>query len=362
MSIASEKLNHSDRSMAAPGDVILVTGGTGFIGRWVVAKLLDEGFRNIRLLTRPGTDASVIERTTGRLAGSRVELVRGNLLNAADCARAARGVSVVYHLAAGTGEKSYAAAYLNSVVSTRNLLEACAGQPSLRRFVSISSFAVYSNRNKPRGQLLDETCPVEEQPVLRGEAYCYAKIKQDELVAEYGKRLGIPYVILRPGAVYGPGKDGITGRVGVSPLGFFAHLGGGNRIPFTYVENCADAIVLAGLREGAEGEVFNIVDDDLPTSRAFIRQYKRQARPLRSVYIPGFMSYLICWMWEKYAYWSEGQLPMSYNTRAWHAYWKNTRYTNDKLKRKLGWTPKVSTEDGMSRFFASCRSNGGSHA
>src|SRR5438874_10347596 len=48
-----------------------------------------------------------------------------------------------------------------------------------------------------------------------------------------------------------------------------------NTIPLTYVDNCADAIVLAGLKPGVDGEVFNVVDDDLPSSRRFLRLYKQ---------------------------------------------------------------------------------------
>ena len=58
-------------------------------------------------------------------------------------------------------------------------------------------------------------------------------------------------------------------------FGIFLHLGGSNPIPFTYVDNCADAIVLAGLTPGVDGEVFNVVDDNLPTSRQFLRLYKQ---------------------------------------------------------------------------------------
>src|SRR5205807_994577 len=83
--------------------------------------------------------------------------------------------------------------------------------------------------------------------------YCYAKVKQDELVTDYGKKFGIPYVIVRPGSVYGPGKEQITGRVGIGTFGVFLHLGGSNTIPLTYVDNCVDAIVLAGLKKGVEG-------------------------------------------------------------------------------------------------------------
>ncbi len=170
---------------------------------------------------------------------------------------------------------------MNSVVATRNLLEATRQHGSLRRFVNISSFAVYSNRNNPRGAILDESAPLEERPERRGEAYCFAKVRQDQIVEEYGRKHGIPYVLLRPGVVYGPGKNAITGRVGRDTFGFFLHMGGPNEIPFTYVDNCAEAIVLAGLVPGVDGEVFNIVDDDLPSSRSFLQSYKREVRSFK---------------------------------------------------------------------------------
>ena len=117
---------------------------------------------------------------------------------------------------------------MNSVVTTRNLLEAALRHKCLRRFVNISSFAVYTQHGKARWRLLDESCPVETHPELRGDAYCFAKVKQDEIVTEYGKKFGIPYVIVRPGHVYGPGNEAITGRVGIGTFGVFLHLGGSN--------------------------------------------------------------------------------------------------------------------------------------
>jgi nucleoside-diphosphate-sugar epimerase len=286
---------------------------------------------------------------------ARIDLVTGNLLSREDCLAATENVAVIFHLAAGTGESSFPGAYMNSVVTTRNLLEMSLRHQCLRRFVSISSFSVYTNTGKPHGRLLDESCPVEKSPQLRGDAYCYAKVKQDEIVTEYCSNFNIPHVIIRPGFVYGPDSKGITGRVGISTFGVFLHLGGSNRIPFTYVDNCAEAIVLAGLKEGTDGEVFNIVDDDLPSSRQFLRLYKRNVRKFNSLYVPHALSYTLCYLWERYSVWSEGQLPPSFNRKIWHAFWKKTHYSNEKLKTHVGWAPKVPMAEGLRRYFESCR-------
>jgi len=343
-------------------DLILITGATGFIGSRLVGTLLDLGFTNLRCLARPFSNAKVIEALNSRNSqGAQVELVRGNLLSREDCDAAASGAKVIFHLAASRGEKSFPDAFMNSVVTTRNLLEASLHHNCMKRFVNVSSFSVYSNNLKASGRVLDESCPMETRPELRGEAYCFAKVKQDEILAEYGKKYGLPYVIVRPGYVIGPDKSAITGRVGIDSFGFFLHLGGPNKIPFTYVDNCADAIALAGLKKGVEGEVFNVVDDNLPTSRRYLREYKRNVRPFRSLYIPHGLSYALCYLWERYCDWSQDQLPRAFNRKRWHAYWKRTRYSNEKAKNRLGWAPRVPMEEAFRRHFQGSRT-GTSHA
>jgi nucleoside-diphosphate-sugar epimerase len=336
-------------------DPILITGGTGFIGSRLVGSLLDRGFYKLRCFARPSSDTAGVKALALRHPGAQVEVLTGNLLSREDCRAATKDATVIFHLAAGTGQSYFADAFMNSVVTTRNLLEAAHQTQCLRRFVGVSSFAVYSNRMKAPRRLLDEASPLEEHPELRGDAYCFAKAKQEQLVREYCEKLAIPHVIVRPGYVYGPGKQVHTDRVGIDTFGIFLHLGGSNTIPFTYVDNCAEAIALAGLRRGVDGDVFNIVDDDLPSSRQFLRLYKRNVKHFMSFYVPHSLSYALCYLWEWYSRWSEEQLPPAFNRRRWHAYWKKTRYSNQKVKTRLGWIPGVSTADGLRRYFESCR-------
>jgi nucleoside-diphosphate-sugar epimerase len=337
--------------VASPGDRILVTGAAGFIGPRVIESLLQRGFRNIGCVARPSSKLSRI-KPIARPAGAQIEVLEGNLLSRADCEAACKDVAVIFHLAAALTAKSFPDAYMNSVVTTRNLLEASVRHARLRRFVLVSSICVYTNRQK--GCLLDESCPIDEHPETRGEAYCFAKVKQEQIVAEFAKQFGLPYVVVRPGSVYGPGQSGVTGRVGISTFGPFLHLGGSNTIPFSYVNNCADAIVLAGLVKGIDGEAFNVVDDNLPTSRQFLHRYKQNAGYFKSIYVPRVVSYSFCYLWEKYSEWSEGQLPPAFNRGQWYANWKKTRYSNEKVKAMLGWKPRVSTDEGLQLYFDSC--------
>lgn len=311
---------------------------------------MNYGFKNIGCLVRPSSNLGALNNASEQQRGAKIEVMKGNLLSQEDCDRIAEGALVIYHLAAGRGEKSYPSAFLNSAVTTRNLLRGASRGGVLRRFVNVSSFAVYSNEKLRRGGLLDESCEVEAHPEARGEAYCYAKVKQEEILLENCRKYAFPYVILRPGVVYGPGNKGIHGRVGIGTFGVFFHLGGKNKIPLAYVDNCAEAILLAGIKEGIDGEVFNIVDDNLPTSRAFLRMYKKNVRNFRSLYVPYRVFYLFCYLWEKYSKWSEQQLPAAFNRNLCSTYWKGNQYSNEKAKKMLGWKPKVEFEEGAKRY------------
>ena len=341
--------------IASPGDRILVTGSNGFIGAKVVETLLEYGFANLRCFVRPSSRLVRLKKLVSRFPGKDVELVTGNLLSESDCRKAVEGVSVIYHLAAGM-EKSFAGAFMNSALATRHLMDAFLQFGEPKRFVNISSFAVYSNLGLRRGALLDENCPLEDAPQKRFDAYGFGKLKQEELVKEYGEKHRLPYVILRPGYVFGPGKTELNGRVGINTFGFLIQVRGSNALPLTFVDNCAEAIVLAGLTAGIDGEVFNVVDDDLLTSRQFLKKYRKKVSGF-SVRIPYSVAYALSLLWEKYSKWSKGQLPPVFNRRRCAAEWKGNRYSNEKLHDRLGWKPRVNMEDAMASFLGQFESN-----
>ena len=86
--------------------------------------------------------------------------------------------------------------------------------------------------------------------------------------------------------------------------------------------------------------------------------YKTNVENIRSIYLPKAISYSLFSVLGILLKVLRRGSPSRYNARRWSAYWKGNTYTNEKLKRLLGWTPRVSMEEGLSRYFAYCRNVG----
>jgi nucleoside-diphosphate-sugar epimerase len=327
---------------------VLVTGSTGFLGQRVVRGLANAG-RPIRALVRPGTDPHVLDACLSGSPDSRVEMAYASFSDLEGLRRAVDGVDVILHVAAAkTG--SAASQVANNVVGSENLLKA-AVEAHTQRFVLVSSFAVIGTSELPRASLVDESVEMERYPERR-DPYSFAKQRQEMLAWKYHREFGLPLVVVRPGAVFGPGQNFLVSRIGVSLFGWFLHLGGGSIVPLTYVDNCADAVTQAGLVPGIEGEVFCIVDDDLPTSRQLLRRYRRLVAPVRFVPVPFVLLRQLARLNVWYSRRTNGHLPAVFTPYKIDGMWKGQRYSNAKAKRLLQWAPRIPMEEALSATFS----------
>ena len=338
---------------------IVVTGAGGFLGGALVERLLAHGVREVGVVTRPGGKRARLDEAASRYPSSRLRFIEANVIAPADARKAVEGADVVYHLAAAM-KGAPADMYLNGVVGTKTLLEAIAAGKRKTRVVLVSSFGVYGVADQGRGALVNEDTPLESHPERR-DVYSQVKLRQEQLARELAPKLGLDLVVLRPGVIYGPGGSAFSSRVGLNLFGVFLSLGGSNLLPLSYVDNCAEAIVVAGQAPGAAGQAYNVNDDDLPTCADYLREYKKQVTPVRSVPVPYPVLKMLSVGVERYHRWSKGQLPAIFTPYKSATMWGGNQFDNSKIKT-VGWKQLVPTEEGMRRTFEWLRSQlGASH-
>jgi nucleoside-diphosphate-sugar epimerase/peptidoglycan/xylan/chitin deacetylase (PgdA/CDA1 family) len=330
---------------------ILVTGAAGFLGRSLIERLLADGYSNIRCSVRRGVDISKLDALVEQHPHIRLDYCVGDLKYREDAARAVDGVKLIFHLAAG--KKGTAAdLFLNSVVASRNLLDAVADRKPMR-IVLVSSFGVYGVAGLGRGAWVNEQTVLEPHPERR-DHYSYSKLRQEQLFWEYQQRNGFELVVLRPGVIYGSNGAHFSNRVGLTIAKCQLHFGGNNLLPLSYVDNCAEAVVVAGIHPCAAGQAYNVHDDDLPTCRQYLRAYRKNVSNIRSISIPYFGVQLLSSLVAKYNRYSKGQLPAILTPYKAASQWGGNRFDNSKL-RSIGWKQLVSTAEGLRRSFAAFR-------
>ncbi|MBC7791197.1 MAG: NAD(P)-dependent oxidoreductase [Anaerolineae bacterium] len=323
---------------------VLVTGGSGFIGRCVVAEARRRG-HTVRILTRSLTH----EPTDG---GGGVEVVQHDLRQRDGLTSALGGMDAVVHCAAsltGGAEEQRDV----TVEGTRNLLSAMR-EAEVRHIVGLSTLAVYDYQRIAAGAPLDETSPLEEDFDKRG-PYIGAKRQQEELIRRDAISNGWRWTLVRPGIVFGRDRT------------WFHHLGmqlsatrwiclaKDSVLPITYVENCAEAIVLALDSDAAGGETLNIVDDDLPSRGHYIEELARHTQPT-----PKILS--VPWdlldaasrsaSWVNNLLGGRAPLPDLLRSPSLHARCKPLYYPNKRAKSVLGWKPRLDWLQAMQRTFA----------
>jgi len=332
---------------------VLVTGAAGFLGKALIERLLVHGYTDIRCNVRRRADIPKLEALLGRYTHIRLEYCVGNLRYREDAARAVADVQLIFHLAAG--KKGTAAdLFLDSVVASRNLLDAVADRKPMR-IVLISSFGVYGVAGLVRGALVNEQTILEPHPEWR-DHYSYAKLRQEQLFREYQLRNGFELVVLRPGVIYGPDGGHFSNRVGLTIGNWQLHFGGRNSLPLSYVDNCAEAVVVAGSHQFVAGQTYNVHDNDLPTCREYLRAHKKYVSNIRPISVPYFGVRLLATLVAKYHLYSKGQLPAILTPYKAASLWGGNRFDNSKL-RSIGWKQLVPTAEGLQRSFTAFRTS-----
>ncbi len=243
------------------GKRVLVTGGTGFIGGCLVERLVLDCKAHVRVLVRNFSHAAGIARFP-------VEMVRGDITNAEDVARAIQGCEIVFHCAYGpfgTEEQQRR----TNIEGTRSVLEGAA-QHKVDRVVHLSTLMVYGI---PKAGDFDETAPRQRLDLV----YADSKLDAEKLAFEYYEKRAVPVCVIQPTSVYGPYSTWHTAAIlqNLKAERVILIDGGEGACNPVYVDDVVSAMLLAATQQSAVGEAFLISGEHAITWRNFYEEYQR---------------------------------------------------------------------------------------
>ena len=316
---------------------VLVTGATGFLGKYVVDELVEHGYQ-VRAFGRN----SKVGRS---LENSSVSFFQGDLTKADDVLEACKGMDLVVHAGAlstvwGPWEDFYQA----NVLGTKYVLEACR-QTGIQRLVYVSSPSIYA---APKDQLAIKESDAPEENNLNN--YIRSKLASEKLFNDYPD---VPSIILRPRGLFGIGDTSILPRViNLSQKLGIPLIGDGRQLmDMTCVENVALAIRLAIEASEAKGEVYNITNGEPRAFRDLLEEsltglgYPIKYRKLPAALLSGIASSLE-FLYKTLNLKGEPALTL-------YTYYL-LRYSQtldiSKAEKDLGYHPKISISEGIEQY------------
>jgi nucleoside-diphosphate-sugar epimerase len=314
---------------------ILITGGNGLLGRHLVSALLDRG-DSPRVLALPGEDADWLERWG-------VAVHRGDIRRSETLAEPIRGVDAVMHLAGMMGVwrpvEDYHAV---NVTGTENVCRAALTEGA--RVVHVSSWTVYGLALR---RPADERCPIapfaDPYPITKalGDMAVQRMIVEDQL----------PAVIIRPGTFFGPGDHLHFGRMADRlRAGKGVIVGSGdNALPFVYVTDVVQGLLLALDHDHALGQAYNITNDRPLTQRQLLYAIAdevggsrpRLRLPYHALYAAGCAAERLATLTRSW------RRPPAVTRLGVKLFGTDNRHGVHKARRELGYTPRVAIQDGI---------------
>ena len=316
---------------------VLVTGATGFLGKYVVEELVEHGYQ-VRAFGR--------NRAIGQsLVNASVTFIQGDLTNQEDLTKACQEMDMVVHAGAlSTVWGPWEDFYQTNVLGTKYVLEACR-EANIERLVYVSSPSIYA---APRDQLGIKESDAPQENRLNN--YIRSKLASEKLFKDYPD---VSSVILRPRGLFGIGDTSILPRVlNLSQKIGIPLIGDGRQLmDMTCVENVALAIRLALETPQAAGEVYNITNGEPRVFRDLIEETLRGlGYPIRYRKIP---APLVCAI--------SSSLEFIYKSLKLKGEPALTRYTYyllrysqtldiSKAERDLGYRPKITISEGIEQY------------
>ncbi len=321
-----------------------VTGSTGLVGSHLVECLLEQG-HEVRALARKTSDLSHL-KTTG------AEIVIGDVKDYDSLKPLVQGIDIVFHTAAkvmpGWGKWEEFESCI--VKGTENMLNASI-EAGVSRFLYFSSEDVY-------GEGLFGETPADESTPAEVEFtpytyYCYAKLLADRMAREYHEQGKIAVTVVRLCGVYGPRDRLLTDRFyGLIKSPIVIWPGKSNpRTTLAYAADVAQCAILAATSYKAIGEVYNVAPPEEQRwgdfadaiARALGNSNRRWSIPMRPVYAAA----LLMELWGRLWHLKEPPFLTRADLRLFE---KGIYLGGSKVRKELGWEPKVSLDEGTRRY------------
>jgi nucleoside-diphosphate-sugar epimerase len=240
---------------------VLVTGANGFVGRAVIAELLRRGHEVTAAVRTPGGGEAI---TSARIVAA------GEIDERTDWSEALRGNDVVLHLAAHVHVLDRTAAgdfdrFRQVNVAGTERLATAAADAGVQRFVFLSTAKLF---DESKGRPFRESDPPHPEP-----GYPQSKWEAEERLQAIGTARRMPYTILRPPLVYGPGvKANFLQLLGIVRRGIPLPFGAvQNRRSMIYIGNLVDAIVVAAESDEVRNRTFFVADTETWSIRELVR-------------------------------------------------------------------------------------------
>jgi dihydroflavonol-4-reductase len=310
---------------------VLVTGGTGFLGKHLVRSLVDDGKR-VRVLTRSSKSAQDLS--------SSVEIIVGDITNADACSTAMQDVDTVFHLAAAYREPGISHGRYREVHvdGTRQLLEKALSQ-KIKKFVHCSTVGVLSHIENPPA---DETWP--HSP---GDIYQETKSEAEILALTFQKTHDFPLTVARPTSIYGPGDMRLLKLFDLIVRRRFVFLGRGDVFyHMIYVDDLVRGIRMLAENPRAVGEVFILGGGEVTTLKELVGLIAEEARvPEPRLYLPAWPIQALGSVVERICV-PLGLEPPIYRRRV-DFFTKSRSFSIDKARSLLGYDPQVTLKEGI---------------
>jgi nucleoside-diphosphate-sugar epimerase len=313
---------------------VLITGGNGLLGHHLVPELQERGER-VRVLVLPDENATWLEQRD-------VDIYRGDIRRPETLTAPMSGVDAVLHLAGMMGVwRPFEDYFAVNVTGTQNVCRAALAEGA--RVVHVSSWTVYG---MALGAPADEGFPL--TPFR--EPYALTKAAGDLAVQRMIERDGLPAVIIRPGTFFGRGDRLHFGRMADRlRAGTGVIVGSGdNALPFVYVTDVVQGLLLALDRERALGQAYNITNDRPLTQAQMLHAIANEigAAPPR-LHIPYPILYAAGYAAERIAALTHSARQPVVTRLGVKLFGTDNRHSIEKAKRELGYRPWVALREGV---------------